>query len=100
MLQPELPRPPSTIEPTADLHAAVDRELHAIAAGMLRGERSGHTLHSTAPGALGCHARELLCRDWHRSVRIRLVRRHEWRRHAPAPAAQLVTVANQPRRCG
>jgi RNA polymerase sigma factor (TIGR02999 family) len=42
------PGPSSERGTPADPYAAVERELHAIAAGLLRGERAGHTLQPTA----------------------------------------------------
>ncbi|MBK8976141.1 MAG: RNA polymerase subunit sigma-70 [Planctomycetes bacterium] len=40
--------PPGGEPPADDLYAAVERELHAIAARLLRGERADHTLQPTA----------------------------------------------------
>lgn len=62
--------PGATPEPGApdlDVHAAIERELHAIAAGLLRGERVNHTLQPTA----------LMHEAW-----LRLVRVHQpWQDH-------------------
>jgi RNA polymerase sigma factor (TIGR02999 family) len=44
---PEVP-PPDGPTPGAELYTAVERELHAIAARMLRAERANHTLQPTA----------------------------------------------------
>jgi RNA polymerase sigma factor (TIGR02999 family) len=43
-----LPEPGSGSPPDTELYAAVERELHAIAARLLRGERASHTLQATA----------------------------------------------------
>jgi len=49
--EPPLPAPPPAPEPeapSAELYARVERELHRIASGLLRGERAHHTLQPTA----------------------------------------------------
>jgi RNA polymerase sigma factor (TIGR02999 family) len=43
-----MPTAPQPGTPDLDMHATVERELHAIAASLLRGERVNHTLQPTA----------------------------------------------------
>lgn len=45
---PPPPSPPEPAQPSAELYARVESELHRIAGGLLRGERAHHTLQPTA----------------------------------------------------